>query len=159
MNNNKRQKAILCIKVRDRMRIYCSNDIGQYFDLLNDNLILQFVEYDNFAQISIGSKKIIELIFGAKVFLPLTKSVNKILRDIDLKYSKKELLEKINKLNIIYKWVLHVFMRDKPYIVNTLHVWYIQDIIITYSTINSLYKYVITFFTIYNYVTITITTR
>jgi hypothetical protein len=103
MNNNKRQKAILCIKVRDRMRIYCSNDIGQYFDLLNDNLILQFVEYDNFAQISIGSKKIIELIFGAKVFLPLTKSVNKILRDIDLKYSKKELLEKINKLNIIYK--------------------------------------------------------
>jgi hypothetical protein len=43
------------------------------------------------------------------------------LKDIDFKYSKKELLEKINKLNNIYKWVLHVFMRDKPHIVNTLH--------------------------------------
>jgi hypothetical protein len=103
MIKNTRDKAILCIKVRDELRQYTSDDIGQYFDLVSDNLILNFINTkSNKDNLYTCADNIMQLIFTISINIKHNKNIPDLRRAIDLKYSKKELVYKIINLNYLY---------------------------------------------------------
>jgi hypothetical protein len=102
MNLDTRTKAILCIKVRDKMKYYVSDDIGQYFDLVNDEFILNFCNINKDVNINHSSLVILETIFGIFCIDKDKKNKLQIMNATEIKFTEKELLNRIIGLNNIY---------------------------------------------------------
>jgi hypothetical protein len=95
----KRNKEILCIKVRDKIKRYCGDDIAQYIDLLCDGAILSLIKFKGTKDINSIAIEFIDIIFGISIDNYSENYIDTVIKLVDHKYSPKQLIIVIENIN------------------------------------------------------------